>query len=184
MPYMIVIKLKGINLMTTIISGFPGIGKTFAQSHLTEQGFNVSDSDSSHFSWLRDKNGNIKTDLNGIKIRHPEFPQNYMSHIKGKISDGADIVFVSSHDNVRVALNEAKIPHTLVFPSLSMKDEMIKRYIKRGSPESFIELMKNNWENFITGMKNDLCPNKIELKSGEYLMDVIKKLGLKIPRIK
>ena len=53
-----------------------------------------------------------------------------------------------------------------------------------GISRYFIELMKNNWENFITGMKNDLCPNKIELKSGEYLMDVIKKLGLKIPRIK
>ncbi|MCQ2958232.1 MAG: hypothetical protein MJ180_04950 [Candidatus Gastranaerophilales bacterium] len=170
--------------MTTIISGFPGIGKTFAQNSLTQQGFNVSDSDSSHFSWLRDESGNIKKDLNGVKIRHPEFPRNYINHIKSKIAEGADVVFVSSHDNVRNALNEAQISHTLVFPSLDMKAEMIERYIKRGSPESFIELMKNNWENFITGMKNDLCPNKIELKSGEYLMDVIKKLGLKIPRIK
>lgn len=56
-----------------------------------------------------------------------------------------------------------------------MKKEMVQRYIDRGSPTGFVELIKNNWDNFINGMKNDPCPNKIELKPGEFLADVIEK---------
>ncbi|MCQ2740198.1 MAG: hypothetical protein MJ237_08255 [bacterium] len=160
--------------MTLVISGFPGIGKTTsAQQHLEGT---VIDSDSSNFSWLRDANGNIQTDANGVKIRHPEFPNNYMKHIEGAIEDKADIVFVSSHDNVREALNKAKIPHILVYPSYDMKEEMIQRYIDRGSPKSFIDLIRNNWDNFINGMRKDPCPNKIELKAGQYLSDTLEAI--------
>ena len=97
-----------------------------------------------------------------------------MEHIKGNMGK-ADIIYVSSHDNVREALNKAKIPHVLVYPSYEMKEEMVQRYIDRGSPKGFVELIKNNWDNFINGMKKDPCPNKIELKSGEFLIDVIEK---------
>ena len=169
-----------MNKNTLVISGFPGIGKTYAQQNLAG---NVLDSDSSNFSWLRNADGSIKLDTNGTKLRHPDFPNNYMEHIKGNMGK-ADIVFVSSHDNVREALNKAKIPHVLVYPSYEMKDEMVQRYIKRGSPKAFVELIKNNWDNFINGMKKDSCPNKIELKPGQYLKDVlddIAKLMQKLP---
>lgn len=160
-----------INKDTVVISGFPGIGKTYAQQH--SSGI-VLDSDSSRFSWARNADGTVKIDANGTKLRHPEFPKNYMEHIKGNIGK-ADIIYVSSHDNVREALNKAKIPHVLVYPSYEMKEEMVQRYIDRGSSKGFVELIKNNWDNFISGMKKDPCPNKIELKPGEFLADVIEK---------
>ena len=165
---------------TLVISGFPGIGKTYAQQHIQGR---ILDSDSSNFSWARNADGTVKTDVNGVKLRHPEFPQNYMEHIKGNMGY-ADIIFVSSHDNVREALNKASIPHVLVYPSAEMKEEMVQRYIDRGSPQGFVDLIKKNWENFINGMKSDPCPNKIELKPGQYLKDVlgdIAKLMQKLP---
>ena len=61
---------------------------------------------------------------------------------------------------------------------------MGQSYIKRGSPKAFVELIKNNWDNFINGMKKDSCPNKIELKPRQYLKDVlddIAKLMQKLP---
>jgi len=149
---------------TLVISGFPGIGKSYAQQH--SKGI-VLDSDSSQFSWSRNADGTILTDEKGAKIRHPQFPNNYMEHIKGNLGY-ADIIFVSSHDNVREALNKASIPHVLVYPAAEMKEEMVQRYIDRGSPKSFVELIRNNWDNFINGMKNDPCPHKIELKPGQY----------------
>jgi len=146
--------------------------------------------DSPEFSWLRDADGTIKTDANGAKIRHPDFPNNYMEHIRGNMGY-ADIIFVSSHDNVREALNKVSIPHVLVYPAAEMKDEMVKRYIDRGSPQSFVDLIKKNWDNFINSMKNDPCPNKVELKPGQYLKDVLgdivkmmEKLPETMPKIK
>jgi len=171
---------------TLVISGFPGVGRSsYAQDHPS-----VLNIDSPEFSWLRDADGTIKTDANGAKIRHPDFPNNYMEHIRGNMGY-ADIIFVSSHDNVREALNKVSIPHVLVYPAAEMKDEMVKRYIDRGSPQSFVDLIKKNWDNFINSMKNDPCPNKVELKPGQYLKDVLgdivkmmEKLPETMPKIK
>ena len=60
---------------TIIISGFPGIGK----SHLYDRGWDALDSDSSHFSWVKDSEGK------NTKERHPDFPNNYMEHIKNNL---------------------------------------------------------------------------------------------------
>lgn len=159
-----------------VISAFPGVGKSYiAQS----SGGGILDSDSSQFSWLRDKNGNKILDGKGKPVRDPHFLDNYMQHIKDNIDD-ADIIFVSSHDNVRKALNDNNIKHCIVFPDDSMRDEMLKRYKKRGNDTSFIEMMKTNWDNFINGMKQDPCPNKVVLKSGQYLSDVMPEVKQKL----
>lgn len=55
------------------------------------------DSDSSNFSWVKDENGN------NTKERNPEFPKNYIEHIKSNIGK-VDVIFVSSHKVVREAL--------------------------------------------------------------------------------
>ena len=57
---------------TRVISGFPGIGK----SYLFNNGKNILiiDSDSSNFSWLEPG------------VRNPEFPHNYMKHIKIRLN--------------------------------------------------------------------------------------------------
>lgn len=137
--------------MTKVISGFPGVGK----STLFAQGLNCTDSDSSKFP-------------------KDDFPRNYIQHIRALIEKGEhDYIFVSSHDTVRTALVREGIAFTLVYPSLTLKDEYLQRYKERGSPEAFIKLMDTNWTSFIVGCADQSTCSRVVLQSGQYLADVI-----------
>lgn len=137
--------------MVKVICGFPGVGK----STLFNTGLKCTDSDSSKF----DK---------------ADFPRNYIEHIKQQmLRDDLDYIFVSSHDTVRAALLREGITYTLVYPSLTLKDEYIKRYEQRGSPASFIKLMSDNWTSFIVSCAEQTGCSRVVLRSGQYLADVI-----------
>lgn len=147
---------------TKIISGFPAVGK----SYITYQ-FNgnlvILDSDSSLFSWIKEG------------VRHPEFPNNYMEHIKRNIGK-ADFIFVSSHDVVRQALKENNLDYYLVYPSIELKNEYIQRYQNRGNNEEFIKFIESNWDDFINNIEKETFPKLIKLESGQYLKDIVFKL--------
>lgn len=146
---------------TKVISGFPAVGKSYIQvGYRNIDEFIVLDSDSSKFSWIEEG------------VRHPDFPNNYMKHIKENIGK-ADIIFVSSHDNVRESLKDNGIDYTLVYPDASLKDIYIERYKKRGNDEGFINFISSNWEKFISDMDNETFPTKIKLQKDEFLIDVI-----------
>lgn len=134
-----------------IICGFPGVGK----STYVKNNKDVLDSDSSKF----DKS---------------EFPDNYIKHIKENIDDGYTIL-ASSHDVVRDALIKEGFNFTLVYPNIECKDEYLKRYKERGSPESFINLLDKNWDNWINQCKSltNKLIKKIELKCDEFIGDRI-----------
>lgn len=136
-----------------IVSAFPGTGKT---TFFRDSGMLVLDSDSSDFSW---KSPNV---------RNPDFPLNYIDHIS-KWQMNADFILVSSHIEVRTALREAKLEYCVVYPKIGLKQEYLDRFTKRGSPDHFVEMMNNNWDKFIIGMKEDRTPYHIELVSGEFL---------------
>lgn len=70
----------------------------------------------------------IKNDL--IKVRNPEFPNNYIQHIKDNIGK-VDIICVSSHLKVRQALTDAGIKFITVYPKEDMLDEWIGRMYRR-----------------------------------------------------
>ena len=97
---------------TKIIAAYPACGKSYFTENVKDyfEGENpiVLDSDSSLFSWIYE-NGE-KTDK-----RNPDFPKNYINHIKENIGK-ADIIFVSSHSVVRKSLGDNKIKFTLVVP--------------------------------------------------------------------
>ena len=89
-----------------VICAFPGCGKSvyYSLNSIYEghkNGKKILDSDSSLFSWIYDNDGN-KTSK-----RNPEFPGNYIQHIKNNLNS-QDIIFVSSHILVRKALRENK----------------------------------------------------------------------------
>ncbi len=139
---------------TLVVSAFPGCGKSHLFRNKGEK--KILDSDSSTF----DKS---------------EFPQNYIEHIKSNIGQ-ADIILVSSHKVVRDALVNESISFTLVYPSRDIKDEYIQRYVDRGNDDKFVELLKNNWETWMDELEVQSDCNKVELKNGEYLSDIITKL--------
>jgi len=132
-------------MRTRIISAFPGVGKTF---YFNNSNKSVIDSDSSQFSWIKDKNGN------NTKERNPNFPQNYIEHIKGNIGK-VDIILVSSHKEVREALKNNCLFYYLVYPDYTRKEEFLQRYLDRGSPESFMDLIRKNWDKWISELQDD-----------------------------
>jgi hypothetical protein len=124
-------------MQTKIISAFPGVGKTtFFKSQ--EKGM-VLDSDSSQFSWVTE---------DGVRKRNPEFPRNYIRHIQSNIGT-CKYILVSSHKEVREALTNACLFFHLVYPSLDRKEEFIQRYVDRGSPKQFIDLLRQNYDAWI-----------------------------------
>ena len=109
---------------TKIISAYPCCGKTYAFENYQDI-YSILDSDSSEFSWIYrertdDELQKIKEDLESmlspinadkefervrhekIKERNPNFPNNYIEHIKENIGK-VDYIFVSSHLVVRQA---------------------------------------------------------------------------------
>jgi len=123
-------------MRTRIISAFPGTGKTFYHNLHKDT---TLDSDSSLFSWIETAEG---------KIRNSDFPANYIQHIKENIGK-YQFIFVSSHKEVRDALLANCLFFYLVFPDEMHKAQYIKKYQDRGSPESFVNLISNNWEKWL-----------------------------------
>lgn len=162
---------EGDNMRTAIVSAFPGCGKSFifnkynGEKYNNDKKWKILDSDSSDYSWIKDENGN------NTKERNPEFPNNYINHIKENIGK-VDIIFVSSHEIVRQALKDNKIRFFLVFPENNLKDDFIQRYKNRGNDETFINFISNNWNNFINEMENendDFCLIEHLTKENSYI---------------
>lgn len=143
---------------TIIISAFPACGKSYMCKHYNNKPYSMIDSDSSKFSWIYE---------NGVKTnkRNPNFIPDYIKHIKENIGK-VDVIFVSSHSEVRKALRENNLKYFIVYPSLDMKDEMLKRMKERGNDESFIKFQQDNYEKFITEIMEE-C----ELYSGVKIED-------------
>lgn len=152
-------------MKTKVISAFPACGKSYFYNIQKDLGLKVLDSDSSEFSWIKDESGN------NTKERNPDFPSNYIEHIKNNLGS-VDIIFVSSHDIVRNALKESNINYYLAYPQKELKQEWVERFKSRGNNEGFIQFISSNWDSFIDDIENEAFPIKVELKSGEYILDV------------
>ena len=140
---------------TVIISAFPGTGK----SHYTRENPELcSDSDSSGFSWT------------SPGVRNPEFPSNYMDHIKGLIKEGEKgLIFVSSHAEVRSALEAAGMHFSLVYPTDDQANDYLERYIQRGSPQAFLDRVVPNFKQWVNDLKfQNNCSHRV-LKPGETI---------------
>ena len=123
-------------MRTRIILVFPGMGRsTFHKNNLDT----TLDLDSSEWSWALTKNG---------AKRNPEFPQNYIKHIKSNIGK-YEFIFVSSHAEVRKALLDNCIFFYWVCPLYNRKQEFIDRYIEKGNEDAFVKLLDDKWDDWI-----------------------------------
>lgn len=150
---------------TKVISAFPACGKSYYYEKYNSKEFTVLDSDSSHFSWVKDDNGD-NTD-----VRNPLFPANYINHIKSNLGS-ADIIFVSSHDVVLDALEGNNIDYSIVTPTTDLKEEWLKRFVERGNNEGFISFLSENFENFVKSLQ-ERNAKIVTLKSGQFIEDVL-----------
>lgn len=129
---------------TYVISAFPCCGKTYSYLEAARYHPNIAilDSDSSKFSWILDEYGNSTGE------RNPDFPQNYIEHIKSNIGK-VDIIFVSSHREVREALQKAGIKFGAIIPGMDCKAEWIGRAYLRGSSVQFIDMLNHCWTEWL-----------------------------------
>ena len=155
-----------------VVAAYPGMGKSYYAEEASDR-FDITDSDSSEFSWVKDENGNNTTK------RNPDFPNNYINHIKN-ILYKKDIIFVSTHDVVRRALEKEGIDYVLIYPDKSLKYHMLERYEKRGNNISFVKFQLEHFDEFIDGIEKETFPllYKIEDKFdyiSTYLLELLEK---------
>ena len=147
-----------------IICAFPGVGKTHLFNTAHTLNLDVVDSDSSQFA----------------KGQH--WPGNYVRHLLDA-DVGSTIVLASTHEEVRERLiNEVEndaFDHrlVLVYPSREQKGEYVSRYIARGSPPVFCELMEARWDEFIDSLEAQGAGwQRVVLEPGQYLGDVMPQI--------
>ena len=154
---------------TKVIAAFPACGKSYCFER--NEDYIILDSDSSKFSW-------IYSEDSIAKYRNPDFPKNYIEHIKENIGK-VDYIFVSTHEEVRDALAEAGIDFILVFPAASLKAEWVGRCFLRGSGENFCNMIANNWDYWLSQMWDEaICKGRRHyvLQSGEYLSSALRNM--------
>lgn len=142
------------NQNATIISGFPGVGKsTFARRHPDT----VLDLDSSKFS--KSKN----------------FPENYIQAIiAADRLNYYEYILVSTHEQVREAMTANNISYLSIFPSIELKELYLEQYKLRGDSPEFIDFMDKNFETFIEQLVSDDAPIvELDLYGDEYLEEAI-----------
>lgn len=163
-----------------VISAYPCCGKSYMYNNPPE-GLKILDSDYFQFSCIIRKptqeeidkyreelkaktqkgkrlmgeqlyiNNYTNTD---IMVRNPEFPANYIKHIKDNL-DKVDIIFVSSHLKVREAMTEAGIEFVTVYPDNSMLNEWVGRMYRRGNDKAFIDFQIDYWDEFTNNIQKE-----------------------------
>lgn len=140
-----------MNKRTVVVSAFPCCGKTYAFKHYQNK-YKILDSDSSQFSWIWETEWEDDYEKGcvpvKVKKRNPDFPKNYVEYIKEKIGE-VDIIFVSSHLQVRQALEEADLRYCTVYPKENMLNEWVGRMYRRGDNKNFIQFQIEHWEKFM-----------------------------------
>lgn len=128
-----------------------------------ENDIKLTDSDSSIFSWI---------DVDGKKERNPDFPNNYIEHIKKKVEEGYTVL-TSTHKSVIDSMIENDIDFVIVMPDKKLKADYIKRYENRGSDKKFIDLMETSWDTFIKDLSDCNAARIVLHSSDQYLSDVV-----------
>lgn len=111
-------------------------------------------------------------DSDSSKFDKTDFPRNYIEHIKENI-DNVDIMFISSHEDVRNALENEDIDFDLFYPSIDRKLEFLENYVKRRSNREFIMKVDANWKEWIDGIENNTLKHCHihKLNKGEFLLN-------------
>ena len=150
--YESIYKNKNLGKQTLICSAFPDTGKSTMYKKYLDSETKIIDSDSSNF----DKK---------------YFPENYLKHIKDNIGK-VNIIFISSHKEVRNCLKSNNLHFLLVYPDKKLKNEYIERYKIRGNNESFIKLLENNWNSWLVDCEQQKGCQHIVLQSMEFIENV------------
>ena len=146
------------------------------KSTLAKKYRNVVDMESVPFKYLNESGNNEKRKSDPNRIQNPDWPKNYFDALE-KVKNKYDYSLISD-DICDEFLHRNKYEYWQVYPAIELKDEFLKRCANRGNNKQFIEWYTENWDKWHHQCKNDkLATKHIELKSGEYLEDVLPGLS-------
>jgi len=156
--------------MGRIVYAFPGSGKTF----LCSKNPNYIELSSEDYHWIKcEKSEGNKGNYKNI---NPSWPDNYLYAIL-KAKEKYEFVFITHSGSELCRKNN--IHYDIVYPEIDSKQDYISRMKKRGNNIEFINNMQENFEKYCFACANDeFADEKIKLKKGEFLEDVIKKLKI------
>lgn len=160
---------KPINRQTLVVSAFPACGKSYLINRFKNSCFKVLDSDSSEYHFMM---------KDGKKIQNPEWPHNYIKHIKEQIGK-VDLILVSSHAEIRHLLKAHDIKYSVVVPhnDINIRHQWIGRMYERGNSPEFIKKVVDNWSNWLADIPGDDLFDVADvyyLNESEYLSDLIR----------
>lgn len=159
-----------------IISGFPGVGKSYLarQSAVDSRLPSCYDCESSDYQWKKDSLG----------IAGPTRVENWVEkyvddiiHLKEYGTNGQfdakiyDYILISAHEEVRKELQKRKADYLVVYPAGGLMNKYMARYLGRGSSLEFMKNMYETWGHKIHSMAEDPMP-QIMLEEGQYLYDL------------
>ena len=93
------------------------------------------------------------------------------------LRDKYDYVFLSTHDVVIDELKNRGEKFYIVYPNKYLKQEYLERFRKRGSSMDYILRFRERWDMFIDKLDSLDHEWKINLRTGQYLSDVILRLS-------
>ena len=135
---------------TTIICGFPGVGKS------SIEGISIKDLDSKNY----------------IGINRWSNYKEAIEKFVGRI----EYLLLSSHKQTRDILKQLNLKYYVVYPDKSLKSEYMRRYKQRGSTREFIKWMDSYFYELIDSIESETDPNCIKIKlssANQFLKDVI-----------
>lgn len=141
-----------------IICGFAGIGKSSIRDAVPSYQ-KISLYDLSSHAFLKDEG----------------WEKNYVE-CAAALAKKYDYVFTSTHDVVIKELMRRKEKFYIVYPYRHCKDEYVERFKKRGNSDEYIKRFMNRWDLFLNNIENLMHVNKIALRRGQYLSDVLLRI--------
>ena len=133
-----------------LISGFPGVGKTRA---------------SQIFKTM--------IDLDSMQYTNREkYPYCYI-YDAIQLSKEGYIVLMSQELEIVELISLSGEGYMIVCPDISLKNEYMIRYLKRGNVNNWIDAVMKNWETHLNKLKEYPKENVVILQSGQYLSDVM-----------
>lgn len=158
-----------------IIAGFSGIGKTtFSKNHKNAIDLHVMPYKYSNLNEISDKYDDESIKAAPELILNINWRYEYYDKLISLYKSQSDkIIIIPSDIQIMNWLSYDEIPFTLVFPSYELKEEYRNRYLERGNTDDFIDVFIGNWDYWLNMFKMQKGCEKIELKTNEFLSDVI-----------
>lgn len=154
----------------------PAVGKTYLATH--DKRFVDLDGEKAKYKYGLENISSLENEKNKLN-RGPvvnDDSSEYIIKLINKELKNNKYLLLSYHEKILKYVVDNKIPYCLVYPAKDLSYEYAKRMKKRGNSDLFIHSMTDIdiWNQFYAKDNNDNNARyKIELKSGQYLSDII-----------